>query len=44
VSQRDITMPAGDRATRSGMRAPEFVRLAGRRVERFAMPESVTAG
>lgn len=44
VNQREITMPAGDRATAIRMRATEFVRLAGPRVGRFAVPESVAAG
>ena len=44
VNQRDITMPAGDRATAIRMRAAEFVRLAGPRLGRFAVPESVAAG
>jgi Ala-tRNA(Pro) deacylase len=44
VNQRDITMPAGDRATAIRMRATEFVRLAAPRVGRFAVPERVAAG
>jgi Ala-tRNA(Pro) deacylase len=44
VNQREITMPAGDRATAIRMRATEFVRLAKPRVGRFAVPESVAAG
>jgi Ala-tRNA(Pro) deacylase len=44
VNQREITMPAGDRATAIRMRATEFVRLAEPRVGRFAVPESVAAG
>jgi Ala-tRNA(Pro) deacylase len=44
VNQREITMPAGDRATAVRMRATEFVRLAAPRVGRFAVPESVAAG
>ncbi len=44
VNQREITMPAGDRATAIRMRASEFVRLAGPRVGRFAVPEPVAAG
>ena len=44
VNQREITMPAGDRATAIRMRATEFVRLAGPRVGRFAVPESGAAG
>ena len=43
VNQREITVPAGDRATALRMRATEFVRLAGPRVGRFAVPESVAA-
>jgi Ala-tRNA(Pro) deacylase len=44
VNQREITMPAGDRATAIRMRATEFVRLAAPRVGRFAVPASVAAG
>jgi Ala-tRNA(Pro) deacylase len=44
VNQREITVPAGDRATAIRMRATEFVRVAGPRVGRFAVPESVAAG
>jgi Ala-tRNA(Pro) deacylase len=44
VNQREITTPAGDRATAIRMRAAEFVRLAGPRVGRFAVPEAVAAG
>jgi Ala-tRNA(Pro) deacylase len=40
VNQREITMPAGDRGTAIRMRAAEYVRLAGPRVGRFALPEA----
>lgn len=43
VNLRDITMPAGDRATAIRMRATEFLRLAAPHVGRFAVAESVAA-